>query len=903
MRTIKAPRFSIFHKPHIHAGNVDLIVTMFSFLPFNKPFEPMLENEAWPEIAALLGDIPLDTFDLKARGEWLAWGDACAPEGTQVQELDVSISCGENKKLLSVIGDREWIAQRWRSISMTEPRMFDRISIKSENAFGGNDFKDNPSGKGYWPKKLKPEKYPLPNILFPESSIEAPGDTTLPGYFSPRDIMLPERQKYAGTYDKEWAETIFPGLPDDFDLNFYQVAQTDQQLDGFFDGQETFEIENMHPTRQRQTIALPGIRARAFVTINRTNEEQSFEDITMHTDTVWLFPEIEVAVVINRGTLPAESMDLAEIESLMGAFEWSHDKPRPLDYYRICRDDRSAFETMAEAFGRPEELYPEKWVEPEDEIFGLIKPRDPTLTSDGTPRMDALWAKQKGIIDEGLAAQGLGSYDEFVAANKSVTDDPEIKAITNELDDLKNMKPKTAQELQQMSKKVDKLRGLVEQTVKKQTNAAEIHFRKECEFFGFDYDQLRSVAATTPKDPSEVKGFVTAELNRIVNDTKTPEAIRAAAKEAIPSLAQVDIEKKLEKAAEMDTKAKSLFGHILPKAPSLNPALNVDLKDSISKSIEEDKSMQGRDFAGADLSDLKFEGANFKNVDFNGAILRGTIFRNCNLENACFAHADLTGAKFLYCSADSTNFGLSVLDEAHLFFCKLGSSNFSKAIGKNTKFSYSLMRLASFSEANLVKPEFIKADLMQARFMDSELESAWFNEAYLESALFMNTNVKTSVFSKANGANIVFIGGDFSGSDFSDVVFKQCTTVNDVILDRCKFQNASIKETNFRGSSFVEADFSDAILTKSDFSETNLQEANFSRAFARESRFHRAQILHVNFSGADLMDGNFLLARMEDCEVSEANFFSADFMKAELENNNFDRANVQRTRIEGFRFP
>ena len=92
MRTIKAPRFSIFHKPHIHAGNVDLIVTMFSFLPFNKPFEPMLENEAWPEIAALLGDIPLDTFDLKARGEWLAWGDACAPEGTQVQELDVSIS-------------------------------------------------------------------------------------------------------------------------------------------------------------------------------------------------------------------------------------------------------------------------------------------------------------------------------------------------------------------------------------------------------------------------------------------------------------------------------------------------------------------------------------------------------------------------------------------------------------------------------------------------------------------------------------------------------------------------------------------------------------------------------------------------------------------------------------------
>ena len=156
MRTIKAPRFSIFHKPHIHAGNVDLIVTMFSFLPFNKPFEPMLENEAWPEIAALLGDIPLDTFDLKARGEWLAWGDACAPEGTQVQELDVSISCGENKKLLSVIGDREWIAQRWRSISMTEPRMFDRISIKSENAFGGNDFKDNPSGKGYWPKKLKP---------------------------------------------------------------------------------------------------------------------------------------------------------------------------------------------------------------------------------------------------------------------------------------------------------------------------------------------------------------------------------------------------------------------------------------------------------------------------------------------------------------------------------------------------------------------------------------------------------------------------------------------------------------------------------------------------------------------------------------------------------------------------
>ena len=233
MKILKAPRFSFLFKPFMQRQKVELVVTMLNFIPFRKPEEPMLEEEAWPSIGAQLGDVPLDVGDFKATGEWLAYGSAYAGALKEAGNIDVSVSINKKKKCLRVFGEREWIAQVNKPISMTDPIPFSSMPIIPSFAYGGREFKDNPAGIGHWDAKQESDRYLLPRIMYPESIMNAPEDTLLPGYFSSRDIMLPERQQYAGTYDELWAETSFPGLPDDFNPRMNQLAQEDQHLETF----------------------------------------------------------------------------------------------------------------------------------------------------------------------------------------------------------------------------------------------------------------------------------------------------------------------------------------------------------------------------------------------------------------------------------------------------------------------------------------------------------------------------------------------------------------------------------------------------------------------------------------------------------------------------------------------
>ncbi len=902
MRVLKSSRFSLLYKPFLHRERVDLVVTMFNFLPFQKTEEPMLEHEAWPVVAELLGDLPIDTADFKARGEWLAWGNACAPEGQKVLSIDVSVRLRDKKKILRVFGEREWVAPRRRSITSTEIKPFEVMPITPARAFGGPDFKDNPAGQGHWPRWKKLERYPLPSIVYPDNEMKEPKDILLPAYFGPRDMMLPERQKFLGTYDKTWAETSFPGVPDDFDDNFFQLAQTDQQLDQYFNGTETFHIENMHPQYPSQTLTLPGIRARTFATIKRRGSERSFEEIPMHTDTVFLFPNIEVAIVVHRGRLRAESMDLKEIESLMGAFEWQKDAPRPLDYYVECRDERTDYETAAEAFMKPYELYPEKWEEPPEKLLEVIKPRDPSLTKDGTAKIDAMWAKWKGKLDEGLASQGLGSYDELVAQSAGQKEDPSLTAIRDEIEKFKNIKVTGPKDISDLSKSNTKLNDMIKNYVDYQKDVAEVHFRKQCEVFGHSYEELkRKAALSTQESPKDVSQFVNAELKRIASDAATPQAIRNAAKAADVATQVPDLEDRVAQLDDLVAMQKTAQGHFLPPAPALSPGQNEDLREELLFAQSTHRSMPRGNFRGADLSGLDLMDFNFAEADFTSATLNGTNFDFANLTGACFAFADMTDTSLKYSHLSKANFGEASIDRIDLFGARLEEANFTKTTGIGANFSMALMEKSFFFEVSLKNINFTLCDFTSARVIDSSMDGSQFIEARLGHAAFIDSSLAGAVFFKATGEHLLLIGGDVNESDFSRADLPNFTIAKNTCLDRCKFLESKFNRANFRGASLIGADFSDAELTESDLSETTLLNSRLCRVFARKSRYHRTELENVDLTGADLMEANFLLAVMRNCEVKDANFFAADFMKTKASDVNFDSANVKRTRIEGFR--
>jgi len=70
----------------------------------------------------------------------------------------------------------------------------------------------------------------------------------LPQGFGPMAPWWQARQQYAGTYDKDWEDTVHPRLPKDFDYGFYNCAHPSLQLDGFIQGGELIELTNLTPS-------------------------------------------------------------------------------------------------------------------------------------------------------------------------------------------------------------------------------------------------------------------------------------------------------------------------------------------------------------------------------------------------------------------------------------------------------------------------------------------------------------------------------------------------------------------------------------------------------------------------------------------------------------------------------
>jgi len=169
-------------------------------------------------------------------------GHARAPEGHQATRLRVGLRVGSMEKTFDVVGDRVWQAGS-NGITVSAPRPFTEKLVTYDIAFGGVDrnskeesehdaFLPNPVGRG-WHKHLKNEWIdgkPLPNTEELGRAVDSPSDKYTPMALSPLGRGWPQRARYAGTYDQQWLDDVFPFLPKDFDDRYYQAAPEDQQV-------------------------------------------------------------------------------------------------------------------------------------------------------------------------------------------------------------------------------------------------------------------------------------------------------------------------------------------------------------------------------------------------------------------------------------------------------------------------------------------------------------------------------------------------------------------------------------------------------------------------------------------------------------------------------------------------
>lgn len=172
----------------------------------------------------------------------VAQGAAYAPGGKPVERVRVGLRVGAWVKQFDVVGPRQW-RTLGPSITATRPYPFTRLPFGYDTAFGGPDrsrtddkapptFADNPYGLGFATVRAgsRIDGLDLPLTEAIDDPVTSPFGAHKPMALGPIARVFPQRVRFAGTYDDNWKDNIFPFLPPDFDERYYQCAPQDQQI-------------------------------------------------------------------------------------------------------------------------------------------------------------------------------------------------------------------------------------------------------------------------------------------------------------------------------------------------------------------------------------------------------------------------------------------------------------------------------------------------------------------------------------------------------------------------------------------------------------------------------------------------------------------------------------------------
>lgn len=342
MKVIKDNDLSILFKPWGYGHKYYLHLTAVFGFHLLVPETLLTEQELWGKLPLLMGDDKiLDEGMPKVSGEFLVTGKCHAPAGEKTQAGRVTVSVGPLEKQLHVFGDRHWRRNHAGLQVISDPEPFSEMDLAYKNTFGGPDFEKNPLGKGLAKNGQDENGHrDLPNIELPGQEIGAPSDRPEPAGFSPIDRMWPQRFKKVGTYDEEWQKTRWPYFPADMDYTFFNMAPADQRLDGYFEGNEQFLIEGMHPEHRRIQNSLPPVRPRQFVykkidpKKDFVAENLIFEEALLKLDTVWFFPEALLGVLVFHGSVEIQDEEYFDVHRLYLTKASTRQDPEDLPYYR-----------------------------------------------------------------------------------------------------------------------------------------------------------------------------------------------------------------------------------------------------------------------------------------------------------------------------------------------------------------------------------------------------------------------------------------------------------------------------------------------------------------------------------------------------------------------------------------
>lgn len=875
MKTIKPQKLSLQFKVHEEAGRCYFFPAIIVLFPFDNPAAILSEVALWKLVAEKLGkDTILDMGMPKPRGEVVVSGACYPPHGKSYQACPVTIRIAGIAKTLNVFGDRYWR----HSGLISPPKPFTTIPLTYQNAFGGGGYELNPVGKGYAPYIAENGKsvHPLPNVEDPKALIGSPGDKPMPAGFAPLDLTWPQRFSKAGTYNKEWLETRFPGYAADTDWTMFNTAPEDQWLTGFFKGDEPFALEYMHPDHPLLSGRLPGINTRCF--IRRSNESAGLEEIAMRLETVHLFPDAAQGLLIFRGGAEIKTDDADDISLAVIAAE-KIGEPKSLEHYcdtvaRRLDKEMGAVYSLRDSDLLP--LLPETADEPEE-----ISERERHFATEDLLRKNMRVRAEKKLAEtrEQIAKLGFNPDDHVPASLPADPPPPSIEKLDVAI-----------LELQEIA---DKAKG---DAVLQQADI-ERQARELCSKQGIDYDKLLEDAR------KQQGGRPKFSADQQMEQMKTLQAQIKAAGAANPDLdrmiADPAFEKKLRMAEEQTLDAYRKYAQHFPPAPVLNSEEALLLRATVSS-----RYIAGESFVGADLTGADLSGLSLAKADFHDAILEGVNFEGADLSGADFSNAVLAGANLTGASCAGgifcgTNLGRAILKDADFS----GGLDMRGAVLAKSDLSGAKFNGADLSGGDLSECIFNNTDLTdviapELIFISSDLKGLCCAGADFGKGIFIETDVSGVDFTGAKLVSAVFVTAKGDGACFQKADLENLRVVVNSSFAGSDFTGAKLDCANLRGTNLEKASFAGASLNDADLSQCNITGGDFYRASARRTRFEKTELAGANLVSINLIQGSLRKARFHGASFKGANLYEVDFEKAKGDqNSDFLEANLKKTRM------
>ena len=852
MRVIKPLRVGLLQRSFSIGESHRLAIKPVLFFDLLSTQSLISEAEAWKTLISFMPrEQVFDEAMPKAKPEVLLQGTAYAPLGQPVTELTVELDFGAVDKRLRVTGNRIW-QKSFLSRRATPPADFTQMPLSWERSFGYKDYPENPIGQGAISIGPSEETLvALPNIEYPDDSLTTPKGVIRPANFGAIAPLWAPRSDSNALFDQEYMDKVFPSLPESLDLAVYNAAPRDQHLDEIL-GDEEFRLTNLHRDRELITGLLPQYVPRVFA-----NRLDSFEEVNLVPETLWLLPDLNLGALLFCGVLESNArFAQLEIDNLLLAYESRKDPARDPEYYKEVLELRTNIQTAGEHAFNESQLSPQ--LTPDQREAREKEHADEVNRLEAEEERE--WARQKEKFER---EHGVAVSDE--QRPKSVDPRLVVAPAATARGDFSLSGPLQYAE----EKKIEGDNRLIEARRSMENGPQPPSMTEE---------QVQEMALSRTRD------------QRFLSDD-IPQTGVATEKEMPTS----------DELRRLELSGLAAASQPMPLSVLKAQDAGTVLRDAITESRSKRESLAFRDFTGADLSGFNFDGencegsifecANLENCSFVGASLMSTSFLSARISGCTFDSSNLTGANFNYATGEGVSFQDADLGGTVM----MNNSDISEAVFSGAKFGQLLANNSSLQHSKF----FCSDEPISLVFSKTDLRGSEFSSISLNRSSFIDCDFRRTDWRDVDARQCVLLNARMQLTNAEECRFELCQFGGDSWMTLSRWANTTFYRCGFRSAVGTGVSFENSTLNNTDLGMVSFRSANFRSANLSECIAANSDYSYGDFGNALLMKTNFTESLFIDSNLTGTDFYQSDVLLAELAQANTDEAkNIIPTKLE-----